>query len=166
VQKIYGITGFGGMRFRFQFVSDGDSTTEGAYIDDILIRGVPSVSDGATEALSVVELSPGASPEGGQISGDGTRSEAAISASSFSLRTYPNPFNVSTVASFELRVPSWVSLKVHDTAGRLVATLVDGWREAGTHDATFDGSGLASGLYFVRMEAGDFREIKKLVLLK
>jgi hypothetical protein len=79
---------------------------------------------------------------------------------------YPNPFNPSTVASFELPVAGHVSLKVYDTAGRLVSTLVNGWRDAGEHRATFDGSGLPSGVYLARLEAGEFTQTQKLVLLK
>jgi subtilisin family serine protease len=78
----------------------------------------------------------------------------------------PNPFNATTVASFELRVSSHVKLTVWDTAGRLVATLVDGWKTAGNHEVTFDGTGLGSGMYFVRMQAGEYQAVKKVVLLK
>jgi hypothetical protein len=78
----------------------------------------------------------------------------------------PNPFNPSTVLSYELRVPSPVSLRIYDTAGRLVATLVNGRKEAGTHTATFDGSRLASGIYLAKLQAGDFTATQKLVLLK
>ncbi|RJP81844.1 MAG: T9SS C-terminal target domain-containing protein [Candidatus Zixiibacteriota bacterium] len=79
---------------------------------------------------------------------------------------HPNPFNPATAMSFELRAASYVSLRVFDTAGRVVATLVDGWKPAGAHETTFDGAGLASGIYLVRLEAGDFTQIQKLVLLK
>ncbi len=65
----------------------------------------------------------------------------------------PNPFNPSTAISYELRAASFVSLRVYDTAGRLVATLVNGWREAGGHEVTFDGSALPSGVYLYRLEA-------------
>jgi uncharacterized delta-60 repeat protein len=78
----------------------------------------------------------------------------------------PNPFNVTTVASFELRVASHVRLTVWDTAGRLVATLVNGWRQAGEHEVTFDGAGLASGVYFIRMQAGEFTGVQKMMLVK
>jgi len=77
-----------------------------------------------------------------------------------------SPFNPSTVASFELRVPSYVSLKVYDTIGRLVATLINGWREAGSHQVTFDGSALVSGLYFVQLKANDATAVHKVLLLK
>jgi len=82
------------------------------------------------------------------------------------LSVRPNPFNPITVASFELRVPSHVSLRIYDTVGRLVETLVDGWRDAGSHEATFDGSNLASGVYIYRLTAGVFTASGKMVLLK
>ena len=84
---------------------------------------------------------------------------------------HPNPFNPTTVASFELRVPSYVKVRVYDIAGRLVATLADGWRAAGWHEVTFDpkgagGSDLASGIYIYRLEAGGFAASGKMVLMK
>jgi len=48
----------------------------------------------------------------------------------------------------------------------LVTTLVNGWREAGSHQVTWDASGLPSGLYFCRMQAGDFNSVQKLILMK
>ncbi|MFH1862367.1 MAG: T9SS type A sorting domain-containing protein [bacterium] len=80
--------------------------------------------------------------------------------------SYPNPFNPSTAISYQLAVNSLVSLRVYDTAGRLVETLVNGWREAGTHEATFDASDLPSGVYIASLRAGDFSATQKLVLLK
>jgi hypothetical protein len=82
------------------------------------------------------------------------------------LGNYPDPFNPTTAISFKLQAASYVSLKVYDTAGRLVATLVNGWRDAGTHEVTFDGSGLASGMYFVKMQAGEYTAVQKMMLLK
>jgi len=78
----------------------------------------------------------------------------------------PNPFNPTTAASYELRYASHVSLRIYNTAGRLVATLVNGWRGAGPHEVTFDGSGLPSGVYLVRLEAGEASQVQKVVLLK
>jgi hypothetical protein len=66
----------------------------------------------------------------------------------------------------EMPVASHVSLKVYDTAGRLVATLVEGWMSAGEHQTTFDGSKLSSGVYLARLQAGEFTAVQKLVLLK
>ncbi|RJP80224.1 MAG: T9SS C-terminal target domain-containing protein [Candidatus Zixiibacteriota bacterium] len=79
---------------------------------------------------------------------------------------HPNPFNPATAIRYQLTAFSRVSLKVYDTAGREVATLVDGWREAGTHRATFDGSGLASGMYLYRLQTAGQTLSWKMVLIK
>ncbi|TKJ39985.1 hypothetical protein CEE37_09625 [candidate division LCP-89 bacterium B3_LCP] len=81
-------------------------------------------------------------------------------------QNYPNPFNPNTVISFELRVSSLVNLAIYDISGRLVAELVNGWRDAGVHEVTFDGSDLASGIYFARLEVGDISMTKKMMLIK
>jgi hypothetical protein len=78
----------------------------------------------------------------------------------------PNPFNPTTAISYQLSADSFVSLRVYDTAGRRVSELVNGWREAGSHEATFDGSKLASGVYVYRLTAGDFTASGKMVLMK
>jgi parallel beta-helix repeat protein len=82
------------------------------------------------------------------------------------LGNYPDPFNPTTDIRFQIPDARQVSLQVYDTAGRLVSTLVDGYRDAGDHQVTFDGSQLASGLYFLRMQAGDYTSVKKMTLLK
>ena len=69
------------------------------------------------------------------------------------MAAYPNPFNPVAVVPFELEQSAHVSLAVYDVLGREVAVLVDGYHEAGYHTATFDGTQLASGLYFVRASA-------------
>ncbi|RJP76722.1 MAG: hypothetical protein C4524_09640 [Candidatus Zixiibacteriota bacterium] len=82
------------------------------------------------------------------------------------LGNHPNPFNPETALGFRLPAPGYVSLRVYDTAGRQLSTLVEGWREAGTHQVMFDGTGLASGVYLVVMEAGDFRAAAKMALIR
>jgi hypothetical protein len=79
---------------------------------------------------------------------------------------HPNPFNPTTTIRYELRAASHVSLKVYDTAGRLVTTLIDGWRTAGSHEMTFDGSQLATGVYLYTLIAGQDHATGKMVLLK
>ncbi|RJP78236.1 MAG: T9SS C-terminal target domain-containing protein [Candidatus Zixiibacteriota bacterium] len=86
--------------------------------------------------------------------------------SDLTLKAFPNPFNPSTVARYEIRDASHVVLRVYDTAGREVAGLVDGWRDAGSHEVTFDASGLPSGIYLARLEAEGMVQTQKLVLLK
>jgi hypothetical protein len=109
----------------------------------------------------------------------------ALPLTSLFLKASPNPFNSSTVLSFELPHPGRVTLEVFDIMGRevgalLAAPLAGGaqsragkalplqgtWMPAGMHSVTFDGSGLPSGLYFVRMQAGEVTSVQKVMLLK
>jgi hypothetical protein len=69
------------------------------------------------------------------------------------MKNYPNPFNPTTVISYQLAAVSNVKLTVYDMLGREVATLADGMKESGYYQATFNGAGLASGLYFARLTA-------------
>jgi hypothetical protein len=78
----------------------------------------------------------------------------------------PNPFNPTTTISYQLSEISKVTLRVFDTAGRLVETLVNESQEAGSHQATFDGSNLASGLYLYTLTAGPNTTAGKMILLK
>jgi predicted CXXCH cytochrome family protein len=78
----------------------------------------------------------------------------------------PNPFNPTTAISYRLATSRQVSLKVYDASGREVISLVDGWQEAGTHEAIFDGLHLAAGMYLARLTAGDYTAVQKLVLVK
>ena len=85
----------------------------------------------------------------------------------FSLgQNYPNPFNPSTTISYELPKKSLVTLKIFDILGREIETLVEGVEEPGYKSVRFNASGLASGIYFYRLEAGSFTETKKLLLLR
>jgi hypothetical protein len=82
------------------------------------------------------------------------------------LRCNPNPFNALATIRYQLPANSFVSLRVYDAAGRQVATLVDGWREAGQHEVAFDALKLSSGIYIYRLQAGEFQAAGKMVLLK
>ena len=81
-------------------------------------------------------------------------------------QNYPNPFNPSTTIKFELPKTSLVRLTVYDILGRQMSVLVNETREAGVHQVKFDGSNLASGIYFYRFQAGEFVSTKRLLLLK
>jgi len=82
------------------------------------------------------------------------------------MQNYPNPFNPSTKISYQIPTKNLVTLKVYDILGREVATLVNAQQNAGQYVATFDGSRLASGVYFYRIQAGTYINTKKLLLLK
>ncbi|MFH1734682.1 MAG: T9SS type A sorting domain-containing protein, partial [bacterium] len=79
---------------------------------------------------------------------------------------FPNPFNPTTEISYELRVAGSVLLNVYDIQGREVARLVDGYRDVGHHEVTFDGSGLASGVYIYQLNTDEMSASRKFVLMK
>jgi hypothetical protein len=81
-------------------------------------------------------------------------------------QNYPNPFNPSTTIKFELPRASLVSLKVYDILGREVSVLVNDRKEPGAYEVRFDGSNLASGVYFYRLSAGTYVETRKLLLVR
>lgn len=80
------------------------------------------------------------------------------------LQNYPNPFNPATTIRFELPATQHITIKVFDMLGTEVATLVDGIRNAGSHNVLFDASGLASGVYLCRLQAGSASQSRKLIL--
>jgi hypothetical protein len=82
------------------------------------------------------------------------------------LSNYPNPFNASTVISYELPTSSHVRLELYNISGQKIATLVNGSQEAGYKSVTWDASEVSSGVYFYKLSAGDFTEIKTMTLLR
>ncbi|MDP1677343.1 MAG: C25 family cysteine peptidase [Bacteroidota bacterium] len=81
-------------------------------------------------------------------------------------QNYPNPFNPITTISYKVPQAGKVSLKVYDGLGREVIVLVNGQQSEGAYNTQFDGTTLASGIYFYRLHVGSYIETKKLVLMK
>jgi hypothetical protein len=81
-------------------------------------------------------------------------------------QNYPNPFNPTTNIRYSIPNSSFVSLKVFDMLGQEVATLYNGYQDAGSYVADFDASNLANGTYYYTLTAGSFSETKKMLLLK
>lgn len=93
--------------------------------------------------------------------------EAREPVSAFRLApAWPNPFNPATVFEYELPETQAVVLRVYDLQGGLRATLVDGFRERGVHRTSFDGTGLASGIYVCRLEAGSASRSQAVTLVR
>lgn len=89
--------------------------------------------------------------------------------SAFALsQNYPNPFNPGTIIKYQIPVSCFVTLKIYNAAGQEVKTLVSGFKPAGTYIAPFNNNNnkLASGVYFYKIIAGDFKESKKMILMK
>ena len=81
-------------------------------------------------------------------------------------QNYPNPFNPVTNIKFDIPKDENVNITLFDVLGREVLTLTNEFRKAGKYNVMFDGSNLSSGTYFYRIEAGDFVDTKKMVLIK
>jgi hypothetical protein len=84
----------------------------------------------------------------------------------FLSQSFPNPFNPSTTIKYGLPQSAQVTLSVFNALGQRVAVLVDNRQEAGYHEASFNASNLGSGVYFYRLQAGDFTSVQKMLLLK
>jgi Secretion system C-terminal sorting domain len=86
---------------------------------------------------------------------------------SFNLnQNYPNPFNPTTIISYSIPSASNVKLIVYNTLGQTVKVLETGFKQAGNYSVNFTASDLPSGIYFYKLEAGQFSQIKKMILIK
>ena len=87
--------------------------------------------------------------------------------SSFELyQNYPNPFNPATQIKFDIQKAGNVKIAIYDMLGREVELLVNGMMEAGSYNADWNATGFASGVYFYKIEAGDFSAVRKMILIK
>jgi len=81
-------------------------------------------------------------------------------------QNFPNPFNPNTLIKYSIPKSSQVSLKIFNTLGQEIATLVNEEKQVGTYEVNWNASNLQSGVYFYRLQAGNFVSIKKMILLK
>ena len=86
-------------------------------------------------------------------------------------QNYPNPFNLQTLIQYQLAEESWVSLRIYNIQGQAVRTLADEQQEVGYYTVPWDGRddlgvGVATGLYFYRIQAGTYTKTMKMLLLK
>ena len=85
----------------------------------------------------------------------------------FSLKqNYPNPFNPSTNIQYDLPNDNFISIKIFDITGREIKSLVNEFKSAGRYILSFDASNLSSGIYYYKIEAGEFTQVKKMMFIK
>jgi hypothetical protein len=97
----------------------------------------------------------------------GVEDDLLIIPEAYSLsQNYPNPFNPTTKIQYQIPELSFVSLKVHDVLGNEITTLVNEERSSGSYEIMFDAKSLSSGIYFYRLQAKEFAQVKKMILLK
>jgi photosystem II stability/assembly factor-like uncharacterized protein len=102
----------------------------------------------------------------GGVTSIGDRRSGRLVSGFYMFQNYPNPFNPITTIRYALPSRSHLTLSVFNTLGQTVATLVNETEDAGYHDVRFDASGLASGVYFYRLQAGAFVQTRRLSLLR
>ena len=147
------------VRIRFKTKKGGGHSTlqwrtvtpsqTGAFNDAAALVTRGTVFSFDTILLGIAGNFPGALPAGYSLS-----------------QNYPNPFNPSTIIRYGIPRQSAVTLRVFNTLGQQVAVLMNKTQEAGYHEVTFDGSAMASGVYFYRLKAGDYVETKRLLLIR
>jgi len=81
-------------------------------------------------------------------------------------QNYPNPFNPITTIAFQLEKPGYTTLSVYNANGQLISTLIDGNMSSGSHQVRFDGGDNPSGVYFCKIQSGDFTQSQKMLLVK
>ena len=79
---------------------------------------------------------------------------------------YPNPFNPTTIINYQIPNNSFVTLKIYDELGREIRTIVNQYQTKGRYDISFNAENLASGIYFYKLQTGNFVSVKKMMLLK
>jgi hypothetical protein len=143
------------------------------YVSELLVDDIEENDKRARNLAAAVNaripLPPGAVPEGNRLykgPSDISAWDADVPTKYALFQNYPNPFNPSTTIEFALPHAGFVTLKVFNVLGKEVATLMAGEHAAGTFKATWDASGLPSGVYFYRLTAGEYFQTQKMVLMK
>lgn len=132
--------------------AQGPGNTNYAYVDH-------GVTPGTTYYYKIEDIS---------TYGYSTMHQTVVSATTdyIMAKNYPNPFNPSTVIRFDIRTAAEVNLAVYDISGRFIKSLVNGTLAAGAHQATFDGTGLAAGVYVYRLSVNGAAVNGKMLLVK
>ena len=160
-----------------QFVSSNDfhlqntSPCIGSAIDSILVGSTmyycpPNDFEGNTRPFPVgtnPDIGAYESPEGPV----GVEENLSVYPTEYSLyQNYPNPFNPTTTISWQLPISNKATLKIFNILGKEVSTLVNEYKPAGKYETEFNATNLPSGVYFYRLQAGDFVQTRKMIFLK
>jgi ligand-binding sensor domain-containing protein len=140
-------------------IDDIDLDSRGNLWINTFTEGVTVYKGGGVSGLECIDRSL-------QVGTTGVQSNSIV-VKEFSLaQNYPNPFNPTTNLEFTISRSGYVSLKVYDILGKVVATLVEADLIAGNHEYTFDGTVLSSGIYFYTLSSHGYTETKRMMLLK
>lgn len=84
----------------------------------------------------------------------------------YQISNYPNPFNPTTNIRYNIPKESFVTIKVFDVLGKEIVTLINEYKHEGKYEIEFNAVSLTSGIYYYRLQSGDFVQTKKMILLK
>lgn len=132
--------GSSNLKIRFRLQADGGTTADGWYVDDIKLTNYSTVT--------------------------GINQISEIAAKYTLKQNYPNPFNPSTKIQYSIAKAGFVSLKIYDMTGKVVADLVNANQTTGAYEVDFNAASLASGVYYYKLESQGFAETKKMLLIK
>lgn len=169
--------------FHLQLASASDLDSSGAFVkanivvdtslaDTVIKLSVPLAAGGKYYWHVAGTDTAGVSPYSATVEfATGTGLDAVNEQTAVPLKfalsqNYPNPFNPTTSIDYSIAVPGFVTLKVYDILGQEVSSLVDGVRQPGRYSVKFDGSRLASGVYFYRLISNGNSSTRKFVLVK
>ena len=130
------------VKIRFNFITDGGVPGDGYYFDNFRVVNY-------TDTMVGINSISGNIPDEFKL-----------------YQNYPNPFNPVTNLGFGISNPGYVSLRVYDALGKEITALVNEKLSPGNYEVQFDGSNNPSGIYYYKLEAGSFSEVKKMILLK
>jgi hypothetical protein len=160
---IHGIAFDAGGQLFGLFIPGSFSNTKLALLDTARIASGANdriIGDTGYERVSALAMRGDIAVSVRELSNAATPTEYAL------YQNYPNPFNPATIIEFALPKASFVTLKIYDLLGNEVATLVAEKLPVGKHQRVWEAKGLASGVYLYRLEAGEFVQTKKLILLR
>ncbi|MBV6479823.1 MAG: hypothetical protein HGGPFJEG_02619 [Ignavibacteria bacterium] len=130
------------IRIRFNLVTDAGVPGDGFYFDNFKVVDYKDIPTSVTATSGIIP-------------------------SAFSLyQNYPNPFNPETKINFDIPSSSRVILSVYDNAGRLIKHIINQQMNSGSYSVDFTANELSSGVYFYKLEAGNFSEIRKMILIR
>ncbi|MGA9120906.1 MAG: FG-GAP-like repeat-containing protein [Bacteroidota bacterium] len=165
-----------GASWNMHVVDSGKESHNGARIADLNNDGRPDIVSIAYNNYAYLHVwRNDASANAKEVPGEGSLPDKDTTPPPSKLRipttftaeqNYPNPFNPATTIRFGLPYQSRVTLIVYNMLGQQVAELVNGDQDAGYHEVRFDGRNLSSGVYFYRIQAGDFTQTKRLMLVR
>lgn len=125
-----------------------------------------TLNNGNNYCVDELEVYAGATAPLPKAEGEAGAPETLIPTTIALQQNYPNPFNPQTTLAYSIPANMHIVLKVYNLAGQEVATLFEGYRDAGTYQATFEASHLSSGAYFAVMKAGTTTQVRRMTLMK